>query len=74
MWLGADERALVLGAAMFGYVFHTRTPSSVTLQLQDQLEEYTVLHVIDFTSARKRMSVIVRTPTGESFKRLSFLP
>ncbi|CAB3259907.1 unnamed protein product [Arctia plantaginis] len=60
-----DERALVLGAAMFGYVFHTRTPSSVTLQLQDRLEEYTVLHVIDFTSARKRMSVIVRTPTGQ---------
>ncbi|KAG6460163.1 hypothetical protein O3G_MSEX011818 [Manduca sexta] len=59
-----DERALVLGAAMFGYVFDTRTPQTVTIDAAGVREEYTVLNVIDFTSARKRMSVIVRTPTG----------
>ncbi|KAJ0179615.1 hypothetical protein K1T71_005327 [Dendrolimus kikuchii] len=60
-----DERALVLGASMFGYVFETRTPATVTINAGGTIEEYTILNVIDFTSTRKRMSVIVRTPTGE---------
>ncbi|KAJ8727263.1 hypothetical protein PYW08_015660 [Mythimna loreyi] len=60
-----DERALVLGAQAWGYVFDQRTPSSVRLRAPHAVEEYAVLNVLDFTSARKRMSVIVRTPTGE---------
>ncbi|XP_049864853.1 probable phospholipid-transporting ATPase IA isoform X2 [Pectinophora gossypiella] len=61
-----DERALVLGAADFGYVFETRTPHTVTIRaFGGEKQEFTVLNVIEFTSARKRMSVLVRTPSGQ---------
>lgn len=57
-----DEQALLKGSQMFGYVFHTRTPKSVIISALDIDEEYEVLSIIEFTSARKRMSVIVRAP------------
>lgn len=60
----ADERALVMGAAAYGYVFCTRTPACVEVEVAGAKEEYTILNVIDFTSTRKRMSVIVKTPSG----------
>ncbi|XP_026745960.1 probable phospholipid-transporting ATPase IA isoform X2 [Trichoplusia ni] len=60
-----DERALVLGAQQFGYVFDQRTPSAVRVRVGGDTHEYAVLNVLDFTSARKRMSVIVRTPSGQ---------
>ncbi|XP_072942053.1 probable phospholipid-transporting ATPase IA isoform X3 [Epargyreus clarus] len=60
-----DERALVAGAAAFGWVFETRTPHAVRLAARGAAAQYAVLHVLAFTSARKRMSVIVRTPTGQ---------
>ncbi|CAH4036167.1 unnamed protein product [Pieris brassicae] len=60
-----DERALVLGAASYGWVFETRTPTAVTVMARGQRLTYAVLHVIAFTSTRKRMSVIVRAPNGD---------
>lgn len=60
-----DEQALLKGCQMFGYVFHTRTPRSVTISAFDTDEEYEILNVIEFTSTRKRMSVIVRTPDNK---------
>ncbi|XP_045492723.1 probable phospholipid-transporting ATPase IA isoform X3 [Colias croceus] len=60
-----DERALVLGAASFGWVFEGRTPHAVSVLARGQRLHFAVLHVLAFTSARKRMSVIVRTPTGQ---------
>lgn len=55
----------MLGAAQFGYEFATRTPAFVRVRVRGGAErEYQVLHVIDFTSTRKRMSVLVRTPEG----------
>ena len=43
-----------------------RKPESVTIRVFNSREDvYQVLNVIEFTSARKRMSVIVRTPKGE---------
>ncbi|XP_014356918.2 probable phospholipid-transporting ATPase IA isoform X4 [Papilio machaon] len=61
-----DERALVMGAASFGYVFETRTPEGVVVRLGAAgPASFSVLHVLAFTSARKRMSVIVRTPNGQ---------
>ncbi|XP_047023522.1 probable phospholipid-transporting ATPase IA isoform X4 [Helicoverpa zea] len=60
-----DERALVLGAAALGYEFDQRTPRAVRVRAAGRQEEFAVLNVLDFTSARKRMSVIVRTPSGE---------
>ncbi|XP_011297606.1 probable phospholipid-transporting ATPase IA isoform X1 [Fopius arisanus] len=60
-----DERALVDGARVFGYIFDTRTPSYVEIEALGERHRYEILNVIEFTSARKRMSVIVRTPEGK---------
>lgn len=57
-----DEQALLKGSQLFDYVFHTRTPKSVIISALGNDEEYEVLSIIEFTSARKRMSVIVRAP------------
>ncbi|XP_014207463.1 probable phospholipid-transporting ATPase IA isoform X3 [Copidosoma floridanum] len=59
-----DERALVDGAKRFGYVFDSRTPHYVEVQALGERERYEILNVIEFTSARKRMSVLVRMPNG----------
>ncbi|XP_043269148.1 probable phospholipid-transporting ATPase IA isoform X4 [Venturia canescens] len=59
-----DERALVDGARKYGYVFDTRTPAYVEIVALGERLRYEILNVIEFTSARKRMSVIVRTPEG----------
>lgn len=61
----SDERALVDGARKFNYVFDTRTPSYVEIIALGEVLRYEILNVIEFTSARKRMSVVVRTPEGK---------
>ncbi|KAF7403429.1 hypothetical protein HZH68_006223 [Vespula germanica] len=60
-----DERALVDGARKYSYVFDTRTPAYVEIIALGERQRYEILNVIEFTSARKRMSIIVRTPTGK---------
>lgn len=57
-----DEAALVKGACQIGYVFTTRTPKYVYINALDKEEKYEILNVVEFTSDRKRMSVIVRCP------------
>lgn len=60
-----DEKALVEGAKRYGYEFIARKPDSVVIKTaRQEIEEYEVLNVIEFTSTRKRMSVIVRDPKG----------
>nr|CAG4643715.1 EOG090X00X3 [Lepidurus arcticus] len=59
-----DERALVRGAREFGYVFETRTPTHVLVNCNGKKEAFQVLHVLEFSSNRKRMSVIVRNEAG----------
>lgn len=60
-----DERALVAGAMNFGYIFDMRTPNTVEINALGKRERYEILNVLEFTSARKRMSVIVRNAKGE---------
>lgn len=60
-----DERALVDGARTFNYVCDTRTPSYVEIVALGEILRYEILNVIEFTSARKRMSVVVKTPEGK---------
>ncbi|KAK2584751.1 hypothetical protein KPH14_007079 [Odynerus spinipes] len=60
-----DERALVDGARKFNYVFDTRTPAYVEVVALGERLRFEILNVIEFTSARKMMSVIVRTPEGK---------
>ncbi|XP_035387938.1 phospholipid-transporting ATPase IA isoform X5 [Electrophorus electricus] len=60
-----DEGALVRAARQLGFVFSARTPDSVIVEALGEGEKYELLHVLEFTSARKRMSVIMRTPSGK---------
>ncbi|XP_065059008.1 probable phospholipid-transporting ATPase IA isoform X2 [Rhopilema esculentum] len=60
-----DEGALVKGAKQLGFSFSVRTPTSVIINVLGQEEVYEILNVLEFNSTRKRMSVIVRTPTGQ---------
>ncbi|XP_044312407.1 probable phospholipid-transporting ATPase IA isoform X1 [Drosophila rhopaloa] len=60
-----DERALVEGAQRFGYIFDTRTPEYVEINALGERKRYEVLNVLEFTSTRKRMSLIVRTPDNK---------
>ena len=61
-----DERSLVEGACKYGFVFVDRKPDSVIIEVPDGgTEEYQILNVIEFTSTRKRMTVIAKTPQGK---------
>jgi magnesium-transporting ATPase (P-type) len=66
-----DELALVNGARYLGFEFFERDAENnlcirvnnfnddVTNDVIDNIKKYNLLHVIEFDSARKRMSVIV---------------
>lgn len=63
-----DELALTNGARFFGLVFEDRDASNnivVNNKRSGVSEKYELLNVIEFTSLRKRMSVIVRAPDGK---------
>jgi len=68
-----DETALVEAAQDLGYMVIDRTTQSITLLTQSHgigssvRETYRILDVIDFSSHRKRMSVIVRFPCGNIY-------
>ncbi|KAL8944703.1 MAG: hypothetical protein Q9216_000271 [Gyalolechia sp. 2 TL-2023] len=65
-----DELALVRAAQELGYMVIDRQAGIITIKshvigspdLEPRLETYHILDVIEFSSARKRMSVIVRMP------------
>ncbi|KAK3515534.1 hypothetical protein QTP70_024217, partial [Hemibagrus guttatus] len=60
-----DEGALVKGAKGLGFVFTARTPHSVIIEARGKEMTYELLNVLEFSSNRKRMSVVVRTPSGK---------
>ncbi len=62
-----DEEALVSAAADLGYKFVGRAPGEVHVEVGAGSKPlvYKVLCTIAFTSTRKRMSVIVKTPEGK---------
>lgn len=64
-----DELALVNAAKYCGYEFINREnkDNSVTIKVQGQKQIWFLLQVIDFTSARKRMTSLFRSPLGEIF-------
>ena len=60
-----DELALTNAARHFGIVFQDRDDQSnmhIYNNFTKETKKYELLNVIEFTSARKRMSVIVKTP------------
>ncbi|KAL2534070.1 putative phospholipid-transporting ATPase 4 [Abeliophyllum distichum] len=66
-----DEGSFLVAAKEFGFEFCKRTQSSIVVRerypsFQEPIErEYKVLNLLDFTSKRKRMSIIVRDETGQ---------
>ena len=64
-----DELAIIRAAQELGYLMVDRQAGTITLRLSDNsvssepiTETYEILNVIEFSSARKRMSIIVRFP------------
>ncbi|KAI0161169.1 phospholipid-translocating P-type ATPase [Hypoxylon sp. FL1284] len=62
-----DELALVRAAHELGYLVTDRTSQTVTLRIDvgdgsPRTEVYRILDVIEFSSKRKRMSIVVRYP------------
>ncbi|TDL18285.1 phospholipid-translocating P-type ATPase [Rickenella mellea] len=59
-----DEAALVAGAELLGYQFHTSKPKSVFVNISESRisREFQIMNVRGFNSTRKRMSTVVRTP------------
>ncbi|RPB14763.1 phospholipid-translocating P-type ATPase [Morchella conica CCBAS932] len=63
-----DEAALVATARDCGFALVERTGSGVVVNVQGENKEYQVLNTLEFNSARKRMSAIIRMPdTGKIF-------
>ncbi|GLU14341.1 hypothetical protein SLE2022_309170 [Rubroshorea leprosula] len=66
-----DEGAFLVAAREFGFEFFKRTQSSVFIRErhpssgQPIEREFKILNLLDFTSKRKRMSVIVRDEDGQ---------
>jgi phospholipid-translocating ATPase len=62
-----DELALTNAARHFGIIFEERDLSNNVIVWNKRMNtrhSYELLHILEFTSARKRMSVIVRAPDG----------
>ena len=55
-----DEEALVEAAAELGFVFSSKSVDTLNINVLGNLELYKVLQVFEFSSDRKRMSVLVR--------------
>ncbi|KAF9187860.1 hypothetical protein BGZ50_001716 [Haplosporangium sp. Z 11] len=67
-----DENALVAGAKELGYVFVERSRGGIRVrslpETADEVPEekyYEILNVLEFSSKRKRMSVVYRMPDGQ---------
>ncbi|XP_043547915.1 phospholipid-transporting ATPase IB isoform X3 [Chiloscyllium plagiosum] len=60
-----DENSLVKAAKQFGFIFTGRTPDSVIIEAMGEEQIYELLNVLEFSSTRKRMSVIVKIPSGK---------
>ncbi|XP_051549616.1 phospholipid-transporting ATPase IC isoform X1 [Myxocyprinus asiaticus] len=59
-----DEEALVCAARELGWVFLSRTRDTLTISELGITRNYQLLALLDFTSKRRRMSVLVRETGG----------
>ncbi|KAF8514068.1 phospholipid-translocating ATPase [Gautieria morchelliformis] len=69
-----DEAALVQAAADVGFIFRGKDREILRMQtpFSDHIEEYELMNILEFTSSRKRMSVVVRK-LDQSDRRLYLL-
>uniref|UniRef100_A0A8C5G918 Phospholipid-transporting ATPase n=1 Tax=Gouania willdenowi TaxID=441366 RepID=A0A8C5G918_GOUWI len=59
-----DEKALVEAAKRIGVAFTGTSGNTMEIQTFGKSEKYKLLHVLEFDPNRRRMSVIVQTPSG----------
>ncbi|XP_062832878.1 phospholipid-transporting ATPase IF isoform X8 [Anolis carolinensis] len=62
-----DEKALVEAACRVGVVLTGASADSMELKSCGKPERYKLLHVLEFDADRRRMSVIVESPSGGKF-------
>ncbi|XP_068090694.1 phospholipid-transporting ATPase IK [Hyperolius riggenbachi] len=60
-----DEEALITAARNFGYIFMSRTQDTIIINELGVERIYEILALLDFTSVRKRMSILVKDPDGK---------
>ncbi|XP_024030758.1 phospholipid-transporting ATPase 10 [Morus notabilis] len=66
-----DEAAFVIAARELGFMFHERSHTSISVYELDPVTNmkvervYKLLNILEFSSSRKRMSVIVRNGEGK---------
>lgn len=60
-----DEAAFVVVARRFGIILHSREAGKTIVYEFGERKEYEVLEVLEFSSNRKRQSVILRAPNGK---------
>ncbi|KAF3965086.1 hypothetical protein ACB098_04G085400 [Castanea mollissima] len=66
-----DEAAFVIAARELGFKFYERTQTSISLHELDPISgrkverSYKLLNILEFSSSRKRMSVILRSEEGK---------
>lgn len=60
-----DEKALVEAAERIGVTFLGEEGNNLVLKIGEHTEMYERLQVIEFTSERKRMSIILRDKDGK---------
>ncbi|EGC40136.1 hypothetical protein DICPUDRAFT_93437 [Dictyostelium purpureum] len=63
-----DEEALVNASSIIGAKFINRTPDKLETEINGTKETYEILHTFEFSSDRKRMSVVVRDPVTQIIK------
>ncbi|XP_076173411.1 phospholipid-transporting ATPase IF isoform X2 [Ptiloglossa arizonensis] len=61
----ADEKALVEASARCGVVFHSTSSDTIELMVNGEIMTFKKLEVLEFTSERKRMSIIVKDKAGD---------
>ncbi|CAL5042915.1 unnamed protein product [Urochloa decumbens] len=65
-----DEAAFVIAARELGFEFYKRSPATIIIRERDpsrdvvEKRKYDLLNILEFSSSRKRMSVIVKEPEG----------
>ncbi|KAF2159541.1 hypothetical protein M409DRAFT_60753 [Zasmidium cellare ATCC 36951] len=59
-----DELALVRAAQDMDFLLIQRSSQRIDLNVGEETESYEILEVIEFSSKRKRMSIVVRCPGG----------
>jgi magnesium-transporting ATPase (P-type) len=48
-----------------GYVLKENKPHGVTIKVDDKVQDFETLRVLEFSGERKRMSIIVKTPDNK---------